>query len=79
MGKSQEYVLQSLKEIRKRTPFDWKGMDSNNGSEFINQLLYKYCQSEKLEFTRSRENRKNDNAYVEHKNWTHVRKVFGYL
>jgi len=41
--------------------------------------LYKYCSREKLEFTRSRENKKNDNAYVEQKNWTHVRKVFGYL
>jgi len=79
MGKSQEYVFWALKEIRKRTPFNWKGMDSDNGSEFINQTLYKYCQREKLEFTRSRENKKNDNAYIEQKNWTHVRKVFGYL
>ena len=54
-------------------------MDSDNGSEFINQILYKYCRREGLEFTRSRENRKNDNAYIEQKNWTHVRKVFGYL
>jgi len=41
--------------------------------------LYKYCQKEKLGFTRSRPNRKNDNAYIEQKNWTHVRKIFGYL
>jgi hypothetical protein len=41
--------------------------------------LYRYCQKEKLEFTRSRPNRKNDNAYIEQKNWTHVRKIFGYL
>ena len=68
-----------MKEIRKRTPFDWKGIDSDNGPEFINQLLYKYCQREKLEFTRSRPYRKNDNAYIEQKNWTHVRKVLGYL
>jgi len=79
MGRSQEYSFWALKEIRKRTPFNWKGMDSDNGSEFINQALYKYCQREKLEFTRSRENKKNDNAYIEQKNWTHVRKVFGYL
>ena len=79
MGKSQEYVFWALKDERKRTPFGWKGLDSDNGSEFINQTLYKYCRREGLEFTRSRANRKNDNAYIEEKNWTHVRKVFGYL
>jgi hypothetical protein len=78
-SKSQEYSFWALKEIRKRTPFDWEGIDSDNGSEFINQTLYKYCQREKLEFTRSRANKKNDNAYIEQKNWTHVRKIFGYL
>jgi len=79
MGRSQEYTFWALKEIRKRTPFEWKGLDSDNGGEFINQIMYKYCQREKLEFTRSRPNRKNDNAYIEQKNWTHVRKVLGYL
>jgi len=79
MGRTQGYSFWALKEIRKRSPFDWKGMDSDNGPEFINQTLYKYCRREKLEFTRSRENKKNDNAYIEQKNWTHVRKVFGYL
>jgi hypothetical protein len=79
MGRSQEYAFWALKEIRKRTPFEWKGLDSDNGPEFVNNILYKYCQREKLEFTRSRPNRKNDNAYIEQKNWTHVRKVFGYL
>ena len=79
MGKSQEHSFWALKEIRKRTLFDWKGIDSDNGSEFINQILYRYCRKEKLEFTRSRPNRKNDNAYIEQKNWTHVRKIFGYL
>ena len=79
LAKSQEHSFWALKEIRKRTPFKWKGLDSDNGSEFINQILYKYCHREKLEFTRSRPNRKNDNAYIEQKNWTHVRKVLGYL
>ena len=79
MGKSQERSFWALKEIRKRTPFDWRGIDSDNGQEFINQMLYKYCQKERLEFTRSRPGRKNDNAYIEQKNWTHVRKVLGYL
>ena len=67
MGKSQEHSFWALKEI--------KGLDSDNGSEFINQILYKYCHRGKLEFTRSRPNRKNDDAYIEQKNWTHVRKV----
>jgi hypothetical protein len=79
MGKSQEYTFQALKEERRRSHFQWKGLDSDNGSEFINDVLYKYCRREGLEFTRSRASRKNDNAYIEQKNWTHVRKVFGYL
>jgi len=79
MGKSQESTFQALKQIRGRAPFDLKGLDSDNGSEFINDILYKYCCREKLEFTRSRPSRKNDNAYIEQKNWTHVRKILGYL
>ena len=79
MGKSQESTFQALKKIRERTPFDWKGVDSDNGSEFVNDILYKYCHREKLEFTRSRPSHKNDNAYIEQKNWTHVRKILGYL
>jgi len=79
MGKSQESTFQALKKIRERAPFGWKGLDSDNGSEFINDILYKYCCREKLEFTRSRPSRKNDNAYIEEKNWTHVRKILGYL
>jgi len=70
---------QYLKVLRERTPIDWKGLESDNGSEFINDILYKYCHREKLEFTRSRPSRKNDNAYIEQKNWTHVRKILGYL
>ena len=79
MGKSQESTFQALQKVRQRTPFCWKGLDSDNGTEFINAILYKYCDRENLEFTRSRPNRKNDNAYIEQKNWTHVRKVLGYL
>jgi len=89
MGKSQQSTFQALKKIREKTPIDWKGLDSDNGSEFINDILYKYCRREnleftrsrprKLEFTRSRPSMKNDNAYIEQKNWTHVRKILGYL
>jgi len=79
MGKSQEATFQATKKIRERTLFEWKGLDSDNGPEFINNILYKYCDREGLEFTRSRPYKKNDNAYIEQKNWTHVRKVLGYL
>jgi len=79
MGKGQDPTFQALKGIRKRAPFKWKGVDSDNGPEFINHHLINYCEKENLEFTRSRPNKKNDNAYIEQKNWTHVRKVFGYL
>jgi hypothetical protein len=79
MGKSQEATFWALKGIRARTPFSWLGIDTDNGTEFMSESLYKYCQREKLEFTRSRPSRKNDNAYIEQKNWTHVRKVLGYF
>jgi hypothetical protein len=79
LGKSQGWCFRALREIRQRCPFDWKGLDCDNGGEFINEVLYKYCAREKLQFTRSRPGRKNDNAYIEEKNWTHVRKVLGYL
>jgi hypothetical protein len=64
MGKSQQATFWALKEIRKRTPFPWKGLDSDKGSEFISEILYKYCEREKVQFTRSRANHKNDNAYI---------------
>ena len=79
MGKSQESTFSALKKTRARTPYDWKGVDSDNGSEFINGIMSRYCSREKLEFTRSRPSRKNDNAYIEQENWTHVRKILGYL
>jgi len=64
--------------MRLRLPFALLGIDSDNGSEFINDLLYNYCQDEKITFTRSRPYRKNDQAHVEQKNWSVVRHVIGY-
>jgi len=78
LNKGQQQTLNGIKNMRKLTPFAWLGIDSDNGSEFINYHLLKYSQVESLEFTRSRPNHKNDNAYVEQKNWTHVRQVVGY-
>ena len=78
LGKGQITTLNGIKQIRTRTPYPWLGLDSDNGGEFINHHLVKYCQNEQIFFTRSRPNYKNDNAYIEQKNWTHVRKIFGY-
>jgi len=79
MGKGQDPTFEALKRIRERAPFQWKGIDSDNDAPFINHHLINYSEKEDLEFTRSRPNKKNDNAYIEQKNWTHVRKIVGYL
>ncbi len=54
------------------------GIDSDNGAEFINDELIRYCDREQLTFTRTRVGRKNDNPYVEQKNWSVVRRLVGY-
>jgi hypothetical protein len=54
------------------------GIDSDNGSEFINAHLYHYCQALQIQFTRGRPYKKDDNAHIEQKNWTHVRRLLGY-
>jgi len=64
--------------MRPDLPFDLLGIDSDNGSEFINDLLYRYCLDEKITFTRSRPYQKNDQAHVEQKNWSVVRHTVGY-
>lgn len=78
MGKSQERVRQALETIRAALPFRLRGIDSDNGSEFINDQLYRYCQVRQIQFTRGRPYKKDDNAHIEQKNWTHVRKLVGY-
>jgi len=77
-NKAQIWVFQALKEIRRKLPFELLGVDSDNGGEFINAHLAQYCQREKITFTRSRPLRKNDNCYVEEKNYSVVRKTVGY-
>ena len=76
--RSQEAVSQAIHAMRQRLPFPLLGIDSDNGSEFINDLLYRYCLDEKITFTRSRPYRKNDQAHVEQKNWSVVRRTVGY-
>jgi len=79
MGRSQEVVFKGLKRVRSRFPFVFKEIHSDNGTEFINWHLFRYTNKEKLGFSRSRPNKKNDNCFVEQKNWTHVKKFVGYL
>jgi hypothetical protein len=76
--RSQEAVSKAIHSMRQRLPFPLLGIDSDNGSEFINDLLYRYCMDEKITFTRSRPYKKNDQAHVEQKNWSVVRHTVGY-
>jgi len=64
--------------MRPELPFALLGIDSDNGSEFINDLLFHYCLDEHITFTRSRPYKKNDQAHVEQKNWSVVRHTVGY-
>jgi hypothetical protein len=76
--RSQEAVSEAIHRMRQRLPFPLLGIDSDNGSEFINDLLYRYCLDEKITFTRSRPYKKNDQAHVEQKNGSVVRHTVGY-
>jgi hypothetical protein len=76
--RSQEAVSEALHQVRQRLPFPLLGIDSDNGGEFINDLLYRYCLHEQITFTRSRPYQKNDQAHVEQKNWSVVRHTVGY-
>lgn len=77
-NKAQKWVFEALQDIRGRFPFPILGIDSDNGGEFINDHLLRYCQQEKITFTRARSYRKNDNCFVEQKNYSVVRRAVGY-
>jgi hypothetical protein len=77
-GKGQERVGGGVDAIKRRLPFPLLGLDTDNGGEFINQGLYDYCRRHQITFTRSRAYKKNDQCYVEQKNWTVVRRLIGY-
>ena len=78
MGRGQIPTQEGLQRARKRFPFKWKEIHSDNGTEYINAHLFRYTEKERLGFSRSRPNKKNDNCFVEQKNWTHVKKYVGY-
>jgi hypothetical protein len=77
-GKGQDRVGSAVHHVAQSLPFPLLGLDSDSGGEFINQHLYSYCQRLGITFTRSRPYKKNDNAHVEQKNWSVVRKLVGY-
>ncbi|GIW54322.1 MAG: hypothetical protein KatS3mg082_2373 [Nitrospiraceae bacterium] len=82
MGKSRHEVVRAMTTIEAQLPFPLRGVDSDNGSEVINEHLWAFCQDrpsgQPVQFTRSRPYKKDDNAHVEQKNWTHVRKLVGW-
>lgn len=79
MGKSQRKVFMGIEKIHKGLlPFPLLGIDSDNGSEFINSHLLNYCKENDIAFTRSRPYMSKDNAHIEQKNYTTVRKILGY-
>jgi len=77
-GKGQERVGGAVHKMRQRLPFPLLGLDSDNGSEFINQHLFTYCHQQGITFTRSRAYKKNDSCHVEQKNGNVVRRLVGY-
>src|ERR1035438_2879009 len=77
-GRSQAATQEGLDRIRRRLPFRIREIHPDNDTGMINDLLWRYCQKAKIKMSRSRPYQKNDNAWVEQRNWTHVRKVVGY-
>jgi hypothetical protein len=78
LNKAQKHVFQGLQCVRKRLPFPVLGIDTDNGTEFLNAHLIRYCMQERITFTRSRPYKKNDNCFVEEKNNSVVRRSVGY-
>jgi len=77
-NKARKWVIAALEEIAAIMPFPLLGVDSDNGSEFINHHLLAWCEQRTITFTRSRPGNCNDGAHVEQKNWAVVRTVVGY-
>lgn len=78
LRRSEADVIGALNAVRQALPFPLLGLDTDNGSEFINYELLRYCREEEITFTRSRPYRKNDQAHVEEKNGSVVRRLIGY-
>ncbi len=77
-NRGQQATFDGLQSIEKAQPFELRGIDSDGGGEFLNHHLYRYLKERGIDQTRSRPDRKNDQAHVEQKNYTHVRQLLGY-
>jgi len=78
-NKAQVHVFAAIRSASAKFPFRIAGIDSDNGSEFINDQMLRYCTEKGITFTRSRAYRKNDSCFVEQKNYSIVRRAVGYL
>jgi hypothetical protein len=78
LGKGEAGIVTRLEEMRQALPFPLHGIDADNGSEFLNYHLVRYCRAGRIQFTRGRPYKKDDNAHIEQKNWTHVRRLIGW-
>jgi len=76
-NRAERWVFAGLQQALAKFPFEIRGIDSDNDSEFINNHLVRYCKEQKITFTRSRPYRKNDNCFVEQKNSSVVRRTVG--
>lgn len=74
-NKAEKWVFEALQHVTGVFPFPIIGIDSDNGSEFINDHLFRYCGEQHITFTRSRSGNKNDGAHVEQKNWARIREL----
>lgn len=77
-NKAAKWVFAALVDIQAGLPFPVLGIDSDNGSEFINAHLFDWCTSNQITLTRGRSSHKNDGAHIEQKNWTITRRTAGY-
>ena len=77
-NKAQIWVIAAIENIKERLPFSVLGIDSDNGAEFINAHLLRYCEQNQITFTRSRPYRKNDSCFIEQKNYSVIRRAVGY-
>lgn len=78
-GHGKQRVGTAVHNVRQRLPFPLRSLHTDNGSEFINHILFNWCRQEQIHFTRGRSYRKNDQAYVEQRNWLTVRRQVGYV
>lgn len=78
LGKSEKGVVEALDDAASSLPYKRLGLDSDNGSEFVNWHMVRYCKANQIQPFRGRPYKKDDNAYIEQKNFTHVRKLLGW-